>query len=105
MFKNKKLLMFLMAVNAAYGANVENGNTGLDTKYDKLYTKMVKNIDEGKTNGDNYKLIENILNTKNMLNITKAKLKEINSQYDYLKIKAPNDGLIIKKSIWNMQKN
>ena len=53
MFKNKKLLMFLMAVNAAYGANVENGNTGLDTKYDKLYTKMVKNIDEGKTKGDN----------------------------------------------------
>ena len=41
----------------------------------------------------------NLLNTKNMLNITKTKLKEINIQYDYLKIKAPNDGLIIKKSI------
>ena len=41
----------------------------------------------------------NLLNSKNMANITNAKLKEINAQYDYLKIKAPNDGLIIKKSI------
>jgi membrane fusion protein (multidrug efflux system) len=41
----------------------------------------------------------NLLNTKNMISITNAKLKEINTQYDYLKIKAPNDGLIIKKSI------
>ncbi|MDD2888873.1 MAG: efflux RND transporter periplasmic adaptor subunit [Aliarcobacter sp.] len=41
----------------------------------------------------------NVMNTKNMIAITKTKQKEINVQYDYLKIKAPNDGLIIKKSI------
>jgi membrane fusion protein, multidrug efflux system len=41
----------------------------------------------------------NLLNTKNMISITNAKLKEVDNQYDYLKIKAPNDGLIIKKSI------
>ncbi len=41
----------------------------------------------------------NLLNSKSMVNIANAKLKEINSQYDYLKIKAPNNGLIIKKSI------
>lgn len=41
----------------------------------------------------------NVMNTKNMIAITKTKQKEINAQYDYLKIKAPNDGLIIKKSI------
>lgn len=41
----------------------------------------------------------NLLNSKSMVNIANAKLKEINAQYDYLKIKAPNDGLIIKKSI------
>lgn len=41
----------------------------------------------------------NLLNTKNMIAITNTKLKEINSQYDYLTIKAPNDGLIIQKSI------
>jgi len=41
----------------------------------------------------------NLINTKNMISIAKAKLKEVNFQYNYLKIKAPNDGLIIKKSI------
>uniref|UniRef100_UPI0040480FF9 efflux RND transporter periplasmic adaptor subunit n=1 Tax=Aliarcobacter sp. TaxID=2321116 RepID=UPI0040480FF9 len=41
----------------------------------------------------------NLINTKNLISITNAKLKEINTQYDYLKIKAPNNGLIIKKSI------
>ena len=41
----------------------------------------------------------NLTNAKNMISITKTKLKEINAQYDYLKIKAPNNGLIIKKSI------
>ena len=34
----------------------------------------------------------NLLNTKNMILITNAKLKEVDTQYDYLKIKAPNDG-------------
>lgn len=38
-------------------------------------------------------------NVKNMISIAKAKLREVNFQYNYLKIKAPNDGLIIKKSI------
>ena len=41
----------------------------------------------------------NLINTKSMILIAKAKLKEVNFQYNYLKIKAPNDGLIIKKSI------
>lgn len=41
----------------------------------------------------------NLLNTKNMLSITKAKLNEVNAQYDYLKIKAPNNGIIIQKTI------
>ena len=38
-------------------------------------------------------------NIKNMISIAKAKLKEVKNQYRYLKIKAPNDALIIKKSI------
>lgn len=41
----------------------------------------------------------NLKNIKNMIAIAKAKLKEVNSQYEYLKIIAPNDGLVIKKSI------
>ncbi|WP_417331993.1 efflux RND transporter periplasmic adaptor subunit [Halarcobacter sp.] len=38
-------------------------------------------------------------NTQSQLNIAKAKVKEVLKQYDYLKVKAPNNGLIIKKSI------
>jgi multidrug resistance efflux pump len=38
-------------------------------------------------------------NIKNMIKIANAKLKEVNYQYNYLRIIAPNDGLIIKKSI------
>jgi membrane fusion protein (multidrug efflux system) len=41
----------------------------------------------------------NLSNIKNMITITSAKVKEVNTQYDYLKVKAPNDGLILKKSI------
>lgn len=40
-----------------------------------------------------------VKNIKNMIAIAKAKLKEVNYQYRYLKIIAPNNGLIIKKSI------
>jgi RND family efflux transporter MFP subunit len=35
----------------------------------------------------------------NSLKIANSKLKELNNQYRYLKVKAPNDGLVIKKSI------
>ncbi len=38
-------------------------------------------------------------NIKNMISIANAKVKEVNYQYRYLKIVAPNNGLIIKKSI------
>ena len=41
----------------------------------------------------------NLSNIKNMISITSAKVKEVNAQYDYLKVKAPNDALVLKKSI------
>ena len=34
-----------------------------------------------------------------MISITTAKVKRVNAQYEYLKVKAPNDGLVMKKSI------
>lgn len=47
--------------------------------------------------------VENLeLNAKNlqdMMNIAKAQLNEVKSQYKYLVVKAPNDGVIIKKNI------
>lgn len=38
-------------------------------------------------------------NLKDMIEIAKAQLKEVNNQYKYLAIKAPNDGVITKKMI------
>lgn len=62
-------------------------------RYKRLYAKdLVAKYDVEK-------LELNLLNVQNMISIAKAQLKEVNAQYDYLKIKAPNDGLIIKKSI------
>ena len=41
----------------------------------------------------------NYNNLKNTIAIAKISLKEINNQYKYLQIKAPNDGIIIEKNI------
>ena len=39
------------------------------------------------------------LNLKDMVDVAKAQLKEVNNQYKYLVIKAPNNGVITKKMI------
>ncbi len=39
------------------------------------------------------------INLKNMVTISKAQVDEVNNQYKYLKIIAPNSGVIIKKTI------
>lgn len=63
------------------------------SRYERLYKKdLVPKYDLEQ-------LELKLQNVKNMISIAKAKLKEVNFQYNYLKIKAPNDGLIIKKSI------
>lgn len=38
-------------------------------------------------------------NLRNIININKSQIKEIENQYKYLKILAPNDGVIVKKYI------
>jgi len=38
-------------------------------------------------------------NLKNMVSIAKARLQEVNNQYKYLNVKAPNDGVVIAKNI------
>lgn len=71
---------------------LNNIQTNYD-RYKRLYSQdLVPKYDVEK-------LELNLLNVKNMIAIAKSKLKEVNQQYAYLKIKAPNDGLIIKKSI------
>jgi multidrug resistance efflux pump len=69
-------------------------------RYKRLYKKGYVS----KYDLENMQLMEK--NTYDMVNISKkqlaqaqAKLKEVMHQYDYLKLKAPNDGVIIQKNI------
>lgn len=72
--------------------NFQNVKTNYE-RYKRLYAKdLIPKYD--------LELLElKVKNIKNMIAISKAKLKEVNNQYNYLKILAPNDGLVIKKSI------
>ena len=58
MGKNKKLLLFLALNSLATSfAGVTTGK--IETKYDKLYTNMTKNMETGKSNEKNY-LAQNV---------------------------------------------
>ena len=56
MFKNKKMMFFLLAVNSLFSMGAAESSQTV--KYDKLYGNMVKNLETGKSNEKNYKLIE-----------------------------------------------
>jgi len=72
--------------------NLNNIQTNYE-RYKRLYEKdLVPKYDVEQ-------LELKLKNIKNMISIAKAKVKEVNYQYKYLKIVAPNNGLVIKKSI------
>ena len=76
MIKNKRLLIGFLAMNSIINAGT--GNNAEVTKNDRLFNKMVKNIESGKSNNENYKLIEKVLNKKN------TELKDLYMQGDYV---------------------
>ena len=76
--RNKRLLMSFLAINTMITAYADTGQSLTTTKNDRLYNKIIKNIQTGKTNKDNYKLIENILKKKN------KELKDLYLQGDYI---------------------
>ena len=76
MKKNKKLIM-LLALNSLTVAFADAKNS-IESKYDKLYNNMTKNIESGKSNDKNYKLIEDVLNKRNQ------ELKDLYMQSDYI---------------------
>ena len=78
MNKNKKLLVSFAAMNALLPAYVNAGQSASGIKYDRLYNNMVKNIKAGKSNNNNYKLIEKVLNKRN------KELKDLYLQSDYI---------------------
>ena len=62
-------------------------------RYKRLYQKDMV----AKYEVENLELAEK--NLKNMVKISEAQLQEVLNQYKYLKIKAPNDGVIIAKRV------
>ena len=77
MKKNKKLLMSFLAMNAILPSYAANASTPA-LKSEKMYTKIVKNLEQGKSNKKNYQIIEQILKTKN------KELKDLYLQDDYI---------------------
>ena len=72
--------------------NLNNIQTNYE-RYKRLYEKdLVPKYDVEQ-------LELKLKNIKNMISIAKVKIKEVNYQYRYLKVVAPNNGLVIKKSI------
>jgi hypothetical protein len=74
--KNKEKLLLFLAFNAI--APLVNAEAKTESKYDKLYNKMIKNIKEEKSNDDSYKLLNRILNQRN------KELKDLYVQSDYI---------------------
>ena len=72
----KSLLLFCLALNSVTGYS--DNNTTLDKKYEKIYENMTNNIKNGKSNESAYKLIEKILNKRNL------ELKDLYLQSDYI---------------------
>ena len=78
MKKNKKLLVPLLALNAILPAYAQGAAVSESVKYDNMYNKMVKNLEQGKSNQKNYQIIEQILKKRN------KELKDLYMQGDYV---------------------
>ena len=77
MKRNKKLLMYFLALNTIMSSYLGAATTA-PVKYDKMYNSMVKNIEKGNSNEENYKLVEKVLNQRN------KELKDLYKQSDYI---------------------
>lgn len=75
--------------------------------YENQYTNVSINLERhkrllqkdmvSKYEVENLELAEQ--NLKDMINIAKARVQEVENQYKYLNIKAPNDGVVVAKNI------
>lgn len=119
-----RFMGFVTEVNANEGDRVKKGDLlyTIDSKeidsakrqaeaglqmYNNQYTNVKLNLDRHKKLYEKdmvakYKVEELELAEKNlqdMITIAKARVQEVENQYKYLNIKAPNDGVIISKKI------
>lgn len=123
-YLTSRFMGFIKRVNVSEGDIIKKGtliyeidSTEIDSKkqqatlavqmYENQYNTMKRNYERFKRLYDKglvskFEVEQLELGTKNlkdMVTITKAQVKEVMNQYQYLKIKAPNDGVIVKKMI------
>ncbi len=123
-FITSRFMGFIEKVNVSEGDRVKKGellysidSTEIDSKkrqallgvqmYENQYNTMKRNYERYKRLYEKglvskFEVEQLELGTNNledMINISKAQVKEVDNQYQYLTIKAPNDGVIIKKNI------
>jgi len=123
-FITSRNMGFIEKVNVSEGDRVKKGDilytidsTEIDSKkqqallsvqmYENQYQTMKRNYERykrlfekglvAKFDVEQLELGSN--NLKDMVRISKARVKEVENQYQYLSIQAPNDGVIIKKNI------
>jgi len=119
-----RFMGFIKSVNVSEGDIVKKGqllysidSTEIDSKkrqaslsvqmYENQYETMNRNYERYKrlyTKGlvskfEMEQLELGTNNLKNMVKISKLQVKEVENQYRYLTIKAPNDGVIVRKNI------
>ncbi|MEA3499220.1 MAG: efflux RND transporter periplasmic adaptor subunit [Campylobacterota bacterium] len=119
-----RFMGFIKSVNVAEGDIVKKGqllyeidSTEIDSKkqqallgvqmYENQYLTMKRNyerfkrlLEKGLVSKFEVEQLElGTINLENMVTISKAQVKEVDNQYRYLKILAPNSGVIIKKTI------
>lgn len=73
--KKKEILMSVLALNMVSGAYL---NAVPSVSGEKIYERMVKNLETGKSNKDNYELLEAVLKQKN------KELKDLYTQGNYV---------------------
>ena len=123
-FITSRFMGFIKQVNVAEGDTVKKGqvlysidSTEIDSKkkqaqlqvqmYDNQYQIMKRNyerfkrlLDKGLVSKFEVEQLElGAKNLEDMVKISKAQVAEVDNQYKYLTIKAPNDGVIIRKNI------
>ena len=80
MKKNKKLLVLFLALNSVMASYADTtGGTGfVNSKYERMYNNIIKNVQKGNSTQKNYQIIEDILKKKN------KELKDLYLQGDYI---------------------
>jgi len=123
-FITSRFMGFIKSVQVSEGSRVKKGqilysidSTEIDNKkqqallgvqmYENQYQTMKRNYERYKrlfekglvSKFDVEQLELGTKNLEDMVNVSKSQVKEVENQYRYLTIKAPNDGVVIRKNI------